>query len=167
MDRGETATEPAQSFVFTYRLWGTGWATMTIRQDEVARDMTISYVGPDINDLVWVAVDFLAGTKFDATIEFNGEEDDHTWGLTRSGNDVRLHIVSDVQVSWDPDSDDDPVIDHWEHEFVMPIRHFGQQVLAAFEAMLSEHGEEGYREKWLHEPYAIKRLSELRALLES
>lgn len=152
-------------FSFTYRLWGTGWATMMVAEGDVSREMTISYIGPDINDLLWAAGDLLAGRKMEREVKFEGEESDHHWKLKRVGDDVVVRILSVIEIEWDEASDEDPVKDRWEHEFTMPARHFGRQVLFAFDRMIDEFGEEGYRKKWLREMLGQGRVDEARRLV--
>jgi hypothetical protein len=153
-------------FTLRYRIWGVGWATISVTSGEVSRDMRISYIGPDINHLLWLTADLVAGVKDHGTIEFDGEGDLHTWQLARVGEDVRLHITSDIEGPWDLDSDEEAETDHWEYESTLPLRHFAQQVVAAFDQMMKELGEEGFKTKWPYETPALERRDELRALLE-
>lgn len=149
-------------FFFEYRVWGVGWAAMKIAEGEVSREMTISYIGPDINDLVDALADLLSGECHEATIKFDGEEDQHVWSLTHAGRDICLRVTSSVQLP--KESDDDFEYDDWQHEFTIPVVRFVNEIVNAFEAIATGVGEEEYQRRWHRGLSAAVRVQELREL---
>lgn len=150
-------------FSLDYDVRGTGWAYLTVTDGSVVRRMELSYIGPDINDLVWATVDLLVNRK-ESRIVFETEPGEHVWTITPLADDVKVIIRSEVSHLIDFDSDT-WTDEEWTFEAVMPAREFGRAVLVAFERMLADLGVDGYKAKWLHEPFAITRIELLRSLV--
>jgi hypothetical protein len=150
-------------FRIDYAMWGTGWANLTVTNDEVSRQMEISYIGPDITDLAWQTATIVGGADV-ATIEFQTEPGEHVWTLHRRGDMLDLRIESDVSTLLDIDADEwrDDV---WTFEATLPLRDFALAVLTAFDHVLMTVGPEGYRTKWLREISGLESANELRAAL--
>jgi hypothetical protein len=91
-------------FSIEYEMRRTGWAYLTVTNDGVSYPMEISYIGPDITDLVWQTAKLLAGSP-SATIEFLTEPGEHLWTIGRDDDLVHLRIESEFEILLDADDD--------------------------------------------------------------
>lgn len=151
-------------FSIEYELRGTGWAYLTVTNDDVSHRMEISYIGPDLTDLVWETAKLLAGTSA-ATIEFMTEPGEHLWTIERHDDFVDLRIESEVEVLLDAEKDEWRD-DTWSLATRLPLNDFAAAVLNAFDKMLAAHGTEGYEKRWCREISGLRSADEIRTALE-
>ncbi|HEY2092705.1 MAG TPA: hypothetical protein VGJ81_12505 [Thermoanaerobaculia bacterium] len=135
-------------FRIDYELRGTGWAYLTVTHDDVTRRMEVSYIGPDILDLVWRTAQLLDGMPL-ITVEFETEPGEHLWTMRREGEAVHLTIESSVSHMIDAEADT------WEDEAwsltaTVPLTVLAQAVLAAFDTVMDTIGVAGYEKHWVH-----------------
>lgn len=151
-------------FSIAYELQGTGWAYLTVTSDDVSRRMELSYIGPDITDLVWQTSKLLAGAP-SATIEFMTEPGEHLWTLERHDDFVDLRIDSEVEILLDAEHDEWRD-DTWSLATRLPLHDFAAAVLNAFDRMVATHGADGYRKQWCRDISALGSADEIRNALQ-
>ena len=141
-----------------YRLTGTGWATCTIRFNEVTCEATASYLSDALARLVLGALAVVAGLH-SVSIGFDEEPGEYRWAIVRTDTDtIRGTILSfpDWLPTY-PDSSGEPLM-----TFECNSIEFGTAVRDAAIRVHEEYGTEGYAEKW-DMPFPAREL----ALLES
>jgi hypothetical protein len=151
-------------FAIEYDLQGTGWAYLTVTTGDVSQRMEISYIGPDLTDLVWETAKLLAGAT-SATIEFMTEPGEHLWTIERDGDEVDLHIKSEVEVLLDADKDEWRE-DTWSLATRVPLQVFAAAVLDTFDRMLATHGVDGYKKRWCRDLSGQGSADAIRAALQ-
>lgn len=150
-------------FAIDYALNGTGWATLSVTSDDGHVEMEVSYIGPDINDLVCETIKVLQERR-SRQIVFETEPGEHVWLIQPEGDVVHLEIHSETSHLRNYERDEWAVV-KWEWATTIPSAVFGQAVLETFERMITQFGVEGYKRQWLREPFALARLEKLRSLL--
>lgn len=123
--------------------------------------MTTSYCTDALADLV-TGTGELYGQQPSARFFFDAEPQELRWVLRTTDNaiDVTVYKFPDVAVSPDlPDSHGTVI---WQSSCPRPA--FAHAVLAAAHAVLTEHGEAGYRAKWVMHPYPSGPVQDLRGL---
>ncbi|MFD5499153.1 hypothetical protein ACFWJS_05445 [Streptomyces sp. NPDC127061] len=146
---------------FSWELSGSGWATCRIADTAAEQKDFISYCTDALADLLF-GVTGLYGTSTVQRVSFDLEPAELRWRLQRRGADVYIAVYSfpDMSTSWDAPDREGAL--SWSS--TQPRRVFGHVVMEAAQAVLSLHGEAGYRDKWHRYPFPIAALQDLRRL---
>ncbi|MBK1827587.1 hypothetical protein [Haloferula rosea] len=146
-------------FSLTYDLEGAGWAMAQIQDGDEKFDITVSYLHDSLREL-GEAARALRGGAESARVVFMDEPGEIQLLLTssESGLDYELRWFDDWN-SWGmhPDDKFESV-----HRGTTTVPRFFGEVLKEFEALLADHGEEGYREKWHESGFPSDLLLQLR-----
>ena len=149
--------------IIDWELTGHGWARCRLSAaggQEVS--LALGYLTDALADLV-AGAGGLYGPAREIRFFFDDEPAELRWVLRRSGGEdveVTVYRFPDVGVSPDlPDSEGTVV---WRS--TQPRSVFAHAVLTAAEAVLAEHGEEGYRERWGRHDYPMALVQDLRRL---
>jgi len=146
-----------------YELETAGWAHCTIKIDEQRAEITASYLSDALGDLCAAVVALLRGDR-SASAPFAEEPGEFRWQFdVHDGDQLRVRIYwNEVEASWgeglpDPST---PIFDG-----LCRLRTFAGQVVAELQRLLREHGQTGYKERWVLNDFPTKRLEQLEALL--
>ena len=149
-------------FTLTYDLEGAGWAMAQIQDGESKIDATISYLHDTLKELGEAARALFGGAKT-ARVVFMDEPGEVQLLLCQEGNSLNYELRRfDDWNSWGMHPDD-----KFEtiHRGTTTVQRFCGEVLKEFDALLSQHGEDGYREKWHEAGFPTSLHGELRQLL--
>lgn len=149
------------AFQLQWDLVGHGWARCYLADDSNHVSLTVSYCTDALADLV-AATGGLYGQGRSSRFFFDAEPQEFRWVLRQADEAIGVTIYKfpDVAVSPDlPDSDGTVI---WES--ACPRRVFSHAVLDAAQNVLSEHGEAGYRAKWVLHTFPIGLVQDLRRL---
>ncbi|MGW6538736.1 hypothetical protein ACWGBV_11495 [Streptomyces sp. NPDC055051] len=147
---------------FTWELVGVGGVTYRIADDASEHEAHIGYCTDALADLLYA----MTGLYRDSSGErfsFDGEPMETRWLLRRQGADVAIDVFEfpDGAVSWgSPDETGGTLL--WRS--TQPRGVLCHAVKEAAEAVLREHGEDGYLEKWMLHPFPMAALQDLRRL---
>ncbi|WP_351236845.1 hypothetical protein [Streptomyces sp. NPDC002133] len=146
---------------FSWELSGSGWATCRIADTAGEQKNFVSYCTDALADLLF-RVAGLYGDSSVQRVSFDLEPAEVRWRLRRRGADVDIAIYyfPDMSRSWDAPDDEGTL--SWSS--TQPRHVFGHAVMEAAQAVLSLHGEAGYREKWVQHPFPVTALQDLRRL---
>ncbi|MGW1879995.1 hypothetical protein [Streptomyces sp. NPDC001975] len=123
--------------------------------------LTVSYCTDGLADLV-AGAGGVYGRQRTARFFFDAEPQELRWVVraTDESVEVTIYEFADVAVSPGlPDSDGTVV---WRSVHPRPV--FAHAVLDAAQHVLAEHGEAGYRAKWMLHPFPIGLVQDLRRL---
>lgn len=131
----------------SYKLTGAGWASSLVedgeRRFEIGR---ISYLSDALKDLMKAAVGVLEGATR-VWFLWHDEPGEHRWIIERSGDGLVIRILwFDDAFKALPDEKGKEIF-----RFTCRVANFVGEVLACGQALLAEHGEEGYRDEWRSE----------------
>jgi hypothetical protein len=130
---------------FDYKLTGSGWATAMIANGDQEIEMTVSYLHDSLEQLAQSVLALHAGQP-EATTVFMDEPGEHhvIFSLvSKSAVNVTVKWFNDWQ-SWGlPHQPPETWL-----EFSTTLSELHLQVLAAFDALLAEHGVSGYAASW-------------------
>lgn len=142
------------SLAIEYRLLNAGWAECTVRVGSISQELSASYLSDALGNLVLAAVGVLAGLHCVAT-SFDEEPGEYRWVIERaSGADISLKVVAfDELWANKPNSEGKVLVETTCHPLL-----FGEAVHRAATAVLAEHGEAGYREKWVEHDFPSRQL---------
>ncbi|MBS0344528.1 MAG: hypothetical protein JSS56_28830, partial [Proteobacteria bacterium] len=145
----------------TYQLVGTGWSKCTIRTDSSECVVTASYLSDALKSLVLGALGILSGFN-SVSFSFDEEPGEYRWVIQRTdANEVQIQILSFEEL-WGnrPNSEGTP---KWAFNCQPAV--FAVAVKAAAAAVLAEHGEAGYLEKWCQHHFPTRELDLLSDLV--
>lgn len=145
----------------TFRITGLGWAECTLNGDNGTCTVTASYLSDALGSLVTAAKALVTGFSA-VTFSFDEEPGEYRWVIRSPRlNELRIQILSFGDLwSGKPDEEGQEVFN-----FVCTPETFAEAVHAAAGAVLAEHGESGYREKWHEHPFPTATFTELSAAL--
>jgi hypothetical protein len=142
------------SLTLTWTVHDHGWATCVVADQTAEAEALVSYVteGPE-QFLSAVARAVLGATESRA--EFEAEPTAYRWIFQRiqAHVDIRLLVLSRREL---PDESGDVI---WTSR--QPIQVLARAVIRAFDAVLTEHGEDGYQANW-GRPFPTLELNALR-----
>lgn len=149
------------SFEISYELVGAGWSRCTMRAGSSECVVTASYLSDALGMLVLGALGILSGLKA-VSFSFDEEPGEYRWVIQQTNvNQVQIEILSFEEL-WGnrPNSEGTP---KWS--FTCRPAVFASAVKAAADAVLTEHGEAGYLEKWCEHPFPKRELDLLSELV--
>lgn len=140
-----------------YRLTGTGWSECLIRLNDQRVEITGSYLSDCLAGFAGAALQILDGAAC-ARFSFDEEPGEYRGIIDRSGERLRLRIVEFPELWGDrPDEEGEVLLDERcvASDFVAAVRD-------ALQCVLDEHGEDGYRERWVEHGFPMAQLLALR-----
>ncbi|MFE4969584.1 hypothetical protein [Streptomyces sp. NPDC056660] len=152
---------PEAAFQLKWELGDHGWARCHLTEGSQKVSLTVSYCTDALADLV-AGTAGAYGQQHTTRFFFDAEPQELRWVLrtTDESVDVTIYRFADVAVSPDlPDSDGTVM---WRSAHPRPV--FAHTVLDAAQQVLAEHGETGYRAKWMLHPFPVGLVQDLRRL---
>lgn len=145
---------------FSYRLTGTGWSEARIADAEGSAVLSASYLSDALGNLLEALGLLLEGAE-EASCSWDEEPGEYRWLFLRNGEEVSLRIlVFDDQFPPQPEERGRVVF-----ETRQPLSTLASTVADAAASVLAEHGEDGYKEKWVDDPFPTGHLSMIRERL--
>lgn len=139
---------------FSYRLTGTGWSEARIANDKCSTVLTASYLSDALGDLLAAVCDLLDGAGATGCT-WQEEPGEYRWSLARHGEYVAVR-VQDLVLR------EGAVV----FDALVPLRDFATAIASGAELVLDEHGETGYRERWVEHPFPVEALAAVRDRLD-
>jgi hypothetical protein len=128
-----------------YQLTGSGWSECTIDVFGQRCVVTASYLSDALRELV-SGVNHILGGGSEARFRFDEEPGEYRWILSRiTDQAVAIRILEFAEL-WGEKADSEG---KQLFEATCPIRYVADALLQTLNALLAEHGIEGYRKKWL------------------
>ena len=144
-----------------FKLTGTGWATCTVRPARRNYSFTASYDSNALESLVTAAVAALSDINT-TSFHFYGRSKDSFWDIQKNPEEKLNIEISDVVPTFTE-------ILGCETKLVVTFDctaiQFATAVLVASEAVLEEHGLNGYKTLWAEHDFPIDLLKLLRKRL--
>jgi hypothetical protein len=146
---------------FSWELSGAGWATCRIADGSSERQDHVSYCTDALADLLH-GIAGLYGSSSVQRFSFDLEPAEVRWVLRSHGQDVKIliYLFADMFTSFELPDDEGEL--SWSS--TQPRSVVGHAVLEAAQTVLRQHGEEGYRKKWMQHPFPVSALQDLRRL---
>ncbi|WP_181803921.1 hypothetical protein [Streptomyces shenzhenensis] len=146
---------------FSWELSGAGWATCHIADGSSEHKDHVGYCTDALADLLH-GVAGLYGPSSVQRFSFDLEPAEVRWVLRSRGQGVEILIYRfpDMFTSFDLSDDEGEL--SWSS--TQPRGAIGHAVMAAAQTVLRQHGEEGYRKKWMQHPFPLSALQDLRRL---
>lgn len=147
---------------FTYRLVGPGWSEGRFAIGDRWVGLDASYLTDALGDLLRAVYGLVQGDA-SARVSWALEPGEIRWLFARSGSSVAVRVLS-----FSDDYLDQPADDLGEDEIdgTVPLRSLAEAVAAGARAVLEEHGESGYKERWIEHPFPTATLAELELALD-
>jgi hypothetical protein len=137
---------------FDYVLDGAGWATATVLVSGHEVAIVVSYLHDSLGQLADAILELEAGQQ-EATVVFMSEPGEHHLVFRRIGDSVA------VEVRWFKDWASWGMYPPERYEIVAvgtsPFAVVREQVVAALNRVLAEHGVEGYKAKWVEHEFPV------------
>ncbi len=145
---------------FNYELVGTGWARASIGDGNSKVQLTASYLGDALGDLLHAISTLLTGGS-SARCSWEEEPGEYRWIFLRDGTEVDLAILA-LPDNMPPLSDEDG-----EEIFrtVEPLERLATSIVDAAQRVLDEYGEDEYLRRWDRAPFPTENLRAIRELL--
>jgi hypothetical protein len=143
---------------FEYRLVGTGWSEARFAVGDQWVGLTASYLEDALGDLL-LAVRLLVEGDTSARASWAEEPGEYRWLLDRSNGLVRVRIVALADIYDDAPNEAGELIFDESCDF----RAFVAATASGARRVLEQHGETGYREKWVDHPFPTEHLLALEA----
>ncbi|MEV7275814.1 hypothetical protein [Streptomyces sp. NPDC093111] len=146
---------------FSWELSGSGWATCRVADRDAERVDVVSYLTDALGDMLR-GVAGLYGPAAVQRVSFELEPAEVRWVLRGRGSHVEIAIYEfpDMMASWNAPDEQGTLV--WRS--TQSRRELGHAVVEAAQAVLSRHGEGGYRAKWVEHPFPVAALNDLRRL---
>ncbi|WP_351233243.1 hypothetical protein [Streptomyces sp. NPDC002133] len=144
---------------FSWELSGSGWATCRIADGSSERKDFVSYCTDALADLLH-GVAGLYGPTTVQRVSFDLEPAEVRWVLRGRGSDVDIAIYRfpDMDASFGVPDEEGTL--SWSSSQTRSV--LGHAVVEAAQAVLREHGEDGYQERWVRYPFPTAALQDLR-----
>lgn len=147
---------------FHYRLTGLGWAEALISDGSSGATVTASYLDDALGDLL-ETVDVLLEGADDARCSWTEEPGEFRWVFRRAGSTVHLRVLGFAGMySQLPDSSGVVMF-----ETRQPLRDVALAIAMGSQAVLDEHGEDGYLQRWFEHPFPSDRLKSIHTRLSA
>jgi hypothetical protein len=146
---------------FDWQLSGSGWATCRIADAVAEAKYVVSYCTDALADLLYG----LGGMYRPEPVErvsFDLEPVEIRWVLrgVGAGVDVSIYRFPDMSASFDAPDADGTV--SWRS--TQPRSRLVHAVIGAAQKVLQEHGEAGYKTRWVRFPFPVAALQDLQRL---
>ena len=138
-----------------------GWARCHLTDGSQQASLVVSYCTDALADLV-AAAGALYGQLGTSRFFFDAEPQEFRWVLRTVDEAIDLTIYRFPDVAVSPDLPDTDGTEIWRSAH--PRRLFSHAVLKAAQDVLTEHGEAGYRARWLLHPFPVALVQDLRRL---
>jgi hypothetical protein len=155
-------TWPATPITIDYRLDGSGWASCTVRAGDAVCELTASYLSDALGSLVRAATTMASGGPR-ASASFLEEPGEYSWYLERAGDagEMSLTVRDGAAPSGEPPHSEGVVL----LACACTVRDFARAVERAATAVLTEHGVDEYKKKWVEHAFPLRELEQLRAAI--
>lgn len=146
------------AFSLTYDLEDAGWATAWVQDGSSSFEISISYLHDSLRELAEAARALRDGAMA-ATVVFEDEPGEMQLVCTRTsiGLDYELRSL-DHWSCWRTQPDGPFEIVHRVRTTVLI---FCEEVTKELEALLKQHGEKGYKKKWIMAEFPVESLRDL------
>ena len=143
------------SLSITYRLVGTGWAECFVSDDHQKCEITASYLSDALGNLVLAAYAALSGFR-EVSFGFDEEPGEYRWVLEATDvNEIQIRLLCFDELWGNKPNTEGKVLFCTKCRPVV----FARAVHRAATAVLQEHGETGYLEKWSEHPFPTRQLA--------
>jgi hypothetical protein len=146
------------AFMFTYQLEGAGWAVARIQDGTKFIDATVSYLHDSLRELAEAAIALARGAEH-ARVVFMDEPGETQLIISRSGQELSF------EARWFDDWNSWGMHPAEKFQVVLSgrttVARFVGEVRKAIEALLEEHGIEGYKAKWIEAEFPKELLADL------
>ena len=139
---------------FSFELTGHGWARATVAGAHSTVELTASYLGDALGDLLRAVADVLDGAS-EAHFTWDEEPGEFRWSLLRRGGDIEVLVTT---FAFDEVWDDDQTA----FADVVAAEELALLVSSAARDTLSQWGERGYLGRWGH-PFPSESLARIGA----
>lgn len=156
MDQGS-----AGALQLKWELVGHGWARCHLADGSQTASVMASYCTDALADLV-AGTGELYGQQPSARFFFDAEPQELRWVLRTTDDAINVTVYKFPDVAVSPDLPDSHGTVIWQSTYPRPA--FAHAVLKAAHTVLTEHGEAGYRAKWVMHPYPSGLVQDLRRL---
>jgi hypothetical protein len=149
---------------FEFRLVGTGWAEGRIAIGHEFATPTASYLSDALGDLIR-AVRALCAGAHEERASWDEEPGEYRWIFERGGSTVRLRLLALPEwraIVDAPDADGEVLLDA-----ECQVSDLGSAIASGARRLLNEVGADGYREKWVEDPFPLDELTALEQSLNS
>lgn len=139
---------------FTYRLVGTGWSAASLKVGEDEVELTASYLGDALGELLEGMVALIDGQS-PVRVSWEEEPGEYRFVFDRAGADVRVRVVG-FEDTWQvpkPDEEGEQLFDA-----TCPLSALLAAVAAGARRVLDEFGVDGYRAKWVEHDFPLAAL---------
>ena len=133
---------------FVYRLVGTGWAEAWISDGKNEATLTASYLSDALGNLVEAIGTLLEGAS-EARCSWDEEPGEYRWVFHREAGQVHLRVLA-FQDLWGHAPDENGAV---VFETRKDMKVLASAIVHGAEAVLVEHGSEGYKTKWVDHPF--------------
>lgn len=144
-----------------YKLVGLGWAACSLTVGDKHIDLTASYIGDALGDLVTATLFVMQGES-EAQFSFQEEPGRYQWTLRRIADDRIAISIAELErnVPAGPNEEGVEVF-----QATCDRLAFARAMVTALDEVLREHGPEGYREKWVEYDFPLAEYRELKELV--
>lgn len=143
-----------------YQLDGAGWASATVGDGVSNVEITASYLGDALGDLLRATESLLQGDT-EARCSWEEEPGEYRWLFTSDGGDVDLQILR-LPDNFPPLADSEGVEIFRTSESLSSV---AADIADAAQRLLDEYGEAGYLRLWGRHSFPIESLRGIRRLL--
>lgn len=143
---------------FIYRLTGTGWAQAHIADGASRATISASYLEGALGDLLEAVGALLEGAD---AARCSGEEEpgEYRWIFEREGADVHLRVLA-FRDLYSSEPDENGAVAFTARQ---PLATLAGAIADGAQAVLDEHGEEGYLRQWVDHPFPTAHLALIRS----
>lgn len=146
------------TLTFEFELVGTGWASAKITDDAGSAEVTASYLGDALGDLLLAVWRVLDGDT-DARCSWWEEPGESRWIFVRDHQRVSLQILEFDRLWSDEPDENGRVI----FQTSQPPHTVALAFAAGAAACLNAWGLQGYREKWVDHDFPVDQLAAIEA----
>jgi hypothetical protein len=149
-------------FAFDFRLVGTGWARAKVTDEANSAEVTASYLGDALGDLLMAVWTLIEGDT-DARCSWWEEPGEYRWIFVRDGQRISLRILEFDRL-W---SDEPDETGRLIFQTSQPLRELAAAIAAGAKACLNAVGFKDYREKWVYNDFPVDELAAIEAAVQS
>lgn len=155
-----TSRPAASGFTFEFRLAGTGWAWAKVGDDSSSAEVTASYLGDALGDLLAAIRTVLDGDAV-ARCSWWEEPGEYRWIFVRENRRVTLRLLEFDRLWSDAPDHDGRLI----FQTSQSLRVMALAMSEGAAACLDEWGHEGYRATWVENDFPADELAAIQTLL--